>query len=588
MQAAPLSRDAWFTLDPTMRRLLLPLLCLSLSPLLAPTVAQDAPPRPAAPQAVLEGRFATSLVCARCHSHSDAAQAMRDAQGRTVAPFDLWRASMMANSARDPLWRAVVAAEAAATPSRSAEIQAECMRCHAPMAAIEAERAGDAPVSLALLATDGARAQLALDGVSCTVCHQIPESSLTNDSGHLGIGDDRLIFGPHAEPFTGPMRRFTNYTPTHATHLRKSALCATCHTLHTETLAPDGAKTGHRLPEQTPYLEWRNSVFNDEVAEPGPDAASCQACHTPTTDDDGAAIETRLAHNPMGRDFPFVKPRAPYGRHVFVGGNTLVPAIFRDRTDELGTLAPAAAFEATIAATRSQLTTRTARVAIEDVAYYVQRGEKALNVTVRVENLTGHKLPTGFPEVRRAWLRARLRDATGAIVASSGEHDALGRILGASGAPLASELVGGPVEPHREAVALWKDEVALFEAVLADADGKPTWRLLRGASYLKDDRLLPRGWRPDHPDAAITAPVGLEGDADFTGGSDLVRFAFPAPEGALELEVALLYQPLGARFAAELFALDAPEIARFKAMFDALPEVDRVPVVVAEARVQLP
>ena len=75
LQAPPPSRDAWFTLDATMRRLLLPLLCLSLSLLLAPTVAQDAPPRPAAPQAVLEGRFATSLVCARCHSHSDAAQA---------------------------------------------------------------------------------------------------------------------------------------------------------------------------------------------------------------------------------------------------------------------------------------------------------------------------------------------------------------------------------------------------------------------------------------------------------------------------------------------------------------------------------
>jgi hypothetical protein len=565
-----------------MRRLILPLLCLSLSPLLAPTVAQDSPARPAAPQAVLEGRFATSLVCARCHSHSDNAQAMRDAQGRTVAPFDLWRASMMANSARDPLWRAVVAAEAAATPSRSAEIQAECMRCHAPMAAIEAERAGEAPVDLALLKTDGARAQLALDGVSCTVCHQIPESSLTNDSGHLGIGDDRLIFGPHAEPFTGPMRRFTNYTPTHATYLRKSALCATCHTLHTETLAPDGAKTGHRLPEQTPYLEWRNSVFNDELAEPGPDAASCQACHMPTADDDGVPIETRLAHNPMGRDFPFVKPRAPYGRHVFVGGNTLVPAIFRDRAEELGTLASRTAFEATIAATRSQLTTRTARVVLDEVT----REDEQVIVPVRVENLVGHKLPTGFPEVRRAWLRVRVRDAAGAIIASSGEHDASGRILGATGAPLPSELAGGPVEPHCDHVAS-ADQVALFEAVLADAEGRPTWRLLRGASYLKDDRLLPRGWRPDHPDAAITAPVGLEGDANFTAGGDVVQFTLRAP-GAAAVEVALLYQSLGARFAAELFALDAPEIARFRAMFDALPEVDRTPVVVAEARVQLP
>lgn len=564
----------------------LSLICLALAPVGAPIDAQEPPPRPAPPQAVLEGRFATALVCARCHSHSENAQAMRDAQGRSVAPFDLWQASMMANSARDPLWRAVVAAEAAATPSRSAEIQAECMRCHAPMAAIEAEHAKDAPVNLALLAQDGARAQLALDGVSCTVCHQIPVESLGNDSGHLGIGEGRLIFGPHEEPFTGPMRRFTNYTPTHATHLRKSALCATCHTLHTETLAPDGAKTGHRLAEQTPYLEWRNSVFNDEGSEPGAEAASCQACHVPTTDQDGVAIETRLAHNPMGRDFPFVKPRAPYGRHVFVGGNTLVPAIFRDRGDELGTLAPRAAFEATIAATMSQLTTRTARVTITGISEQVQRNERSMTVHVQVENLVGHKLPTGFPEVRRAWLRVRVRDAQGRVLVASGEHDAFGRILGSTGAPLPSELVAGPVEPHRDHVTS-PDQVALFEAVLADAQGRPTWRLLRGASYLKDDRLLPRGWRADHADAAITAPVGLEGDASFTAGADVVQFTLRAP-GAKTVEAALLYQTLGARFAAELFALDAPEIARFKAMFDALPEADRAPVVVAEARIELP
>lgn len=575
------------TLRPSLRSALLGAgACLLLAAAWAPSLADDqrAAGRPVvpAPQRVLEGRFATSLVCAQCHSSSIRATALRDAKGRSVAPFDLWRASMMANSARDPLWRAVVAAEMAATPSKAAEIQAECMRCHAPMAHIEAERAGD-PVSLALLTEDSPRGQLARDGVSCTVCHQIPPTALGNDSGHLGIGDDKVIYGPHPDPFAMPMRRFTGFTPTFAPHLRDSRHCATCHTLHTETLAPDGAPTGHRLAEQTPYQEWKNSVFDAERAEPGPEAKSCQGCHVPWTDLDGEVIETRIARNPAGRDFPPVKPRAPFGRHVFLGGNTLVPAILRDRGEELGALAPRESFVAVLAETRAQLTQRTARVQVLEAA---REGDR-VRLAVKAENLVGHKLPTGFPEVRRAWLRVRVRDASGAVIAASGEHDAHGRILGAAGAPLPSELAGGPVEPHRDRVTS-PDEVALFEAILADPSGLPTWRLLRAAGYVKDDRLLPRGWRADHPDAAATAPVGVQGDGDFTGGEDVVRYDLPAAAGPLTVEVDLLYQTLGARFAAELYTFDAPEVARLEAMVDALPAADRAPVATASATVSVP
>lgn len=72
-------------------------------------------------RAVEEGRFATSLICADCHSNSSDASAMRDERDNWIAPFDLWSSSMMANAARDPLWRAAVSAEVAATPSRAAE-----------------------------------------------------------------------------------------------------------------------------------------------------------------------------------------------------------------------------------------------------------------------------------------------------------------------------------------------------------------------------------------------------------------------------------------------------------------------------------
>jgi len=236
--------------------------------LVRPTAAEDGepdapPPLPAARE-VMGEHFATSQACALCHSSAPRAQGMRDAKGRSVAPFDLWQATMMANAARDPLWRAVVSVEVAATPARAAEIEAKCLRCHAPLAIGERELAGGEPLRAAVLRDGSDLGQLALDGVSCTLCHQVLPENLGEErsySGHWRIGRRKLIYGPHADPFPMPMRRHTGFTPAEGDHVLSSGLCATCHTLFTDAYDAEGAATGYRLPEQTPYLEWRNSVY---------------------------------------------------------------------------------------------------------------------------------------------------------------------------------------------------------------------------------------------------------------------------------------------------------------------------------------
>ncbi len=542
----------------------------------------DLAPLPAA-RAVDHGHFATSQACADCHSNSAGSDAMRDAAGRPIAPFDLWQATMMANSARDPLFRAALAAERVATPSLAGAIEDKCLTCHSPMAAWEAHSTGGA-IALATVYSDTAEGQLALDGVSCTVCHQIQPNGLGQPerfSGKYVIGSERLIYGPHAAPFERPMEMRSGFVPVAADHMRSSALCATCHTLYTDAHRPDGTPVGQRLPEQTPYLEWRNSAFSTERADPGPLAADCQGCHTPTRDVDGAPISTAIARRPDGSDFPPIGDRSPYGRHVFVGGNTLIPAILRDNAATLRPPAPAEAFDAVIAAARAQLEQRTASVTVLPEP----ADEAALRFSVRVDNRAGHKLPTGFP-ARRAWLRVTVRDAAGQAVFTSGAVDAAGRIVGPDGQPLAFERAGGPMEPHH-AVVTQPTQVQLYEAVMADADGTPTGRLMHAASYAKDTRLLPIGWRDDHPDAPDTRPVGPTGDADFAGGSDVVAFALPRPaaDGPFQVEVSLLYQTLGARFAAELFAVDAPEIRAFASYFEA---ADRTPVTLATATLTLP
>lgn len=524
------------------------------------------------------GRVATAATCSSCHANSPSADAMRDEAGQAIAPFDLWRSSMMANAARDPFWHAMVEAETLATPAAAAAIEAKCTQCHAPLLAAEHQLTDAGPVTIAMLFEDTPAAKLGLDGVSCTLCHQIEDQQLGDPasfSGHWVVAGEGRIYGPHADPFTMPMQNHTGKLPVEGHQIEASALCGTCHTLITDALDPQGQATGGRLAEQTPYLEWRNSAFSTERAQVGPDAISCQGCHVPRSSLAGLPITTRIARRPMGDDFPPIDAREPYGRHVFVGGNTLMLAILRDNAEALRPNAPREAFDATLVATREQLEHASAELVIESAP----REGDTLRVGVRARALTGHKFPTGFPS-RRAFLQVEVRDAADELVFMSGAFDARGRLLDEQGEVRASELAGGPLEPHRARIDD-PAQVQVWEAVMADAASAPTFRLLRGEAFAKDNRLLPRGW-DDALAGPDIAPVGLGDDATFDGEGDLVELVVVAPpaSGPYQVEVRLYYQPLAPRFAAELFALEGAKIRAFEAM---LAKADLAPERVASA-----
>lgn len=451
------------------------------------------------------------------------------------------------------------------------------MTCHAPMAAYEAHIAGDTMKISDAYGTD-TKAQMALDGISCTVCHQMPAEGLGDPStfsGRFAFNETKTIYGPHDDPFAGPMVNNSGYTPAKGDHMSQSALCASCHTLYTDAHRADGTPTGKQLPEQTAYLEWRNSDFTTEVANPGTSAASCQDCHMPKVDAMGQVISTRIARRPDGSDFNQVSARKPFRQHILVGGNTLIPAILRDNAAELNPLASAAAFDRTIAYATENLQERTATIALQQV----EREEDEISFAVRLENLTGHKFPTGIP-TRRAWLRVKIKDAMGQIVFLSGEINSAGKMVDRNGSVLASDTVGGPLHPHYEKITS-ESEVQIYESLMADEDNNPTTRLMRGASYLKDNRLLPRGWRADHPYAPDTLPVGTSEDESFTAGEDTVVYEVDLPEdmGPVTVEVSLFYQVLSARFASELFEFDTPEVKNFRYYYQ---NADRIPVEVAK------
>ena len=511
-------------------------------------------------EASAEG-MTTSVVCSECHSNDPSAKAMRDEKGREIGYYDLWQASMKANAARDPFWRAMVSAEAAATPAAAGAIEDKCMHCHSPLAERAAHRRGK-EVGLDLLGGDDEMAHLALDGVSCALCHQTQPDNFGQKSSFSGgflLSNNGEMYGPQPDPFTRPMERRTGYTPTESRHLRDSGLCATCHTLSTTPLTVGGKPAAdHSFPEQTPFLEWQNSTFGDEQ---GSDDRSCQDCHVPKAGKNGTPIATRIARRPGGGDFPPVSERSPVGRHLFIGGNTLVPRMLRDHADALNPQASSEAFDALIEKVRRQLSEDTADLTVAGA----EIGGGELTVGLEVRNQTGHKFPTGFPS-RRAWLHVRVSDAGGNVVFESGGWDSEGRIVDEAGLPLAAESLGGPIYEHRSEIDA-AGQVQVYEAVMEGVDGEKTYRLMRAEEYRKDNRLLPPGWSADFPDIDRVEPVGTAGDADFGAGGDRVTYRIALPSSAprpLEIEAELVYQPISARFAAEMFDVDTRAVRVFR------------------------
>ncbi len=511
----------------------------------APALEPGPPWRGVKPEGANEV-FATADGCALCHSAAPRAVAMRSPTGEDLSPHGLWQATAMGNAFRDPFWRAQMAREVSLAPERQREIESSCLRCHAPMAHHSARLAGGLPPTFDEVAAD----PLALDGVSCTVCHQAGADGLGTDTsfgGRLAIERGRTIFGPHADPASAPMVQHSRYTPTHGPHISESALCGACHTL----LAEHGDQP---FPEQTPYLEWRNSVFTSESG-PNSESQSCQSCHMPEF---GA---TKIARNPGGRDFN-IPLRPDYSAHLFVGGNAFLLDMLRENAEELGVTAPPEALERTAMATRRQLAERTTRVAIEGA----RREGTRLLFSVHVENLTGHKFPSGYP-ARRAWLEVDVR-AGRDVLFSSGRSDERGRLIG-----VADERA----LPHVDRVSDPRS-VQVWEMVAADTEGRPVTDLSRMATRIKDNRLLPRGWRPDGPHSEHTAPVGTAGDSDFAAGSDRVHFDVEVGDGERTLRIVawVRYQPMPPTWVDPLRAVDHEHARQFVRFYDAAdprPEV---------------
>ena len=488
--------------------------------------------------------FRTSARCANCHNK------LKTSKGEDVSIGLEWSASIMANSARDPYWQGSVRREAIDHPESSAAIQSECASCHMPLQ-YQQDKAQNRETTVfprLPLSAGHADDAAAAEGVSCTVCHQIQAAGLGTPatySGNFAVAapgtEPRPLFGPFApdsDNITKVHVMAAGYTLAQSGHIRDAGLCGSCHTLYTTARGPDGKPIG-QLPEQMPYLEWQHSDYVGKQ--------TCQQCHMP------AVTEPVAVASLLG------KPREGVREHTFTGANFLLEGMLSAHHDDLAVTAQPSDLAAASARITSFLQSQSARVTLGPATL----AGSDLSFPVRVDNLTGHKLPTAYPS-RRAWLHVVVNAADGRVVFESGKLNPDGSIAGN-----ANDADPTRFSPHYARITQ-PDQVQIFEPILGDSQGRVTTGLLSATQYLKDNRILPAGFDKSTAPPDIAVKGDAAADPGFAAGSCTTHYdlSINGAAGPFRITAELLYQPVGFRWAHNLASYQAAEPQQFVRDYD--------------------
>jgi hypothetical protein len=423
--------------------------------------------------------------CDNCHGNFASAESPRE------EPWFNWAGGMMAHAARDPIfWATVAIAEQDFDGSGDL-----CIRCHTAEGWLDGR---STPTDGSGLAAGDS------DGVQCDVCH-----TLTNpdDSEHLGEQNPPFIANDGADPpiayygsgmfvISGGNAKLGPYDDAEASHQflqsqfhRSVDFCGTCHDVsnpvvgdlaHNHGAQPtadpvvasgvpgapvEGKAAFNNFPYQYGIVERTFSEYKSGglvntrvgdyatlppelqagsierarnaalVAGTGGDYSdgtpryfSCQTCHMRATVGQGCN-----KNPPVRSDLP---------EHDQTGGNYWMPDVLQ-YLDGQGKLVLGGGLSATENAALDAGALRARRNLEDAAALSVDENARVL----RVVNLTGHKLITGYPEGRRMWLNVRWYDEQDVLV---GEDGAYGPLADSQGNPI--EVIdpadGEPVQVH--------------------------------------------------------------------------------------------------------------------------------------------
>ena len=473
--------------------------------------------------------FATFFSCQFCHA--DYEDSPGSGQFDWKAP-GRWAGSMHAHAARDPLFLAALAI-ANQDASNAGEF---CFRCHAPAAWLEGRVSGQ-PSGSGLTPADFN------NGISCHACHRAVDpvyhpgqspvedlpilAALTNPP--IGAGNAQIVIDPQDRrrapnnldaDWGGSWPGFHDYlvSPFH----KSGTFCGSCHDVSNPVFSkqPDGSlklnpvgqphPTGNphdMFPEQRTYSEWLNSSFaNGGVNTNGrfggnlAVVSQCQDCHMP--DQTGYGCQPDFGP-PQRFDLP---------NHGFSGSNRWMLDVIQN------------VYASDLTDYQMQAIDR----AKTDVEYMLQNAadmavtQFGAELRVRITNECGHKLFTGYPEGRRAWLNVKFFNESMTLIGERGFYDSATATLTEANTKVYKVKFG-------------------LDAYMSAQTGLPageSFHLALNNTRIFDNRIPARGFTNAAYAAIGANPVGYT----YADGQHWDDSCFLIPEGVKFVEVRFFHQ----------------------------------------------
>lgn len=551
--------------------------------------------------------FDPSGNCELCHGQYDP----------EVEPFENWAGSMMAHAGRDPLfWGAMAVAESDFDGSGGL-----CLRCHAPSGWYDGR---GLPTDGSSLVGDD------FDGVSCELCHKLTNP---DNSEHIGVMIPPFVAnsgGPNPTAWIGSseasvydgFERLGPYSDPFAFHgwlqsqyHRSSALCGTCHDLSNPLVGDLANNNGAQTPLAPGQFDgtlggpvankaaFKNAphkfgvdqrTYSEHVASPFENMQVGKLVELPASVRKGSllrAFNLAKASTPSGnyedgtvRNFTcqtcHMAPVTGYGcgligtplrtdvpKHDLTGGNYWAPdaILYLEAQNRL------------VGGNGLSLTQIAGMQAGKQRAIENLENSAALTVagnTVRVTNLTGHKLISGYAEGRRMWLNVRWYNASDVLVREDGRYGAFNTII--NGQPAVVDTILDPTGPYTRIyeaqMAITQDWAAelislgtsaslplTFDpatgavtktlgqlAAQAPGTSEKTFHLVLNNLVKSDNRIPPYGMSYDEAVERNIKPVPNTQYGNPSAGGTYLHYddvALTPPAGAVRADIRLMYQP---------------------------------------------
>jgi len=440
--------------------------------------------------------FGKVAQCILCHAQT---------KNGAADPYASWHGSLMGQAARDPIFRAGLA-----IANQDVKGVGEfCLRCHAPRGWLSGRS------ELA----DGSRLNREdLHGVSCEICHHLVDP-LSAEARQLvksvppGYGNAMMVADPE-NVVRGPYSESKGAKPhgnVQSKYQASGELCANCHNVSNPLQAQDvNTQPPHAFGHiERTYSEWALSDF----AKPQ-SLKTCQSCHFARVPGGGQASRYGDLH------------RDEFVSHAATGGSTWVQdAILKIWAGKEGRDIDPEALKAVQQQAREFLKTAAA------LNLEIAAGKARLIIT----NLTGHKLPTGYPEGRRMWVNLRFLDQAGQPLGELGRY-------GEKDDTIAGAAVRAPTLLDAEKARVYECKPGLSPAQARKFNQPPgaSFHFILNDVTVKDNRIPPRGFKRSDFDAHLCAPVG----ADYADGQFWDTFEFALPPGTQKVEARLMYQSI--------------------------------------------